>query len=145
MFSGRRANFFTDRHTMLSMNCYIFCIVVMKIVRFLLKQIRSSATMSFKAGVVCSIFCHTRNYYLGCRFSFVTHSASFFCCGCRKNMHRVCFGNRCVAQGFFCNAFLLVCYGEALSAGPAVKYPLSNNFFYVHFKVNPFEYGVFHR
>jgi len=63
---------------MLSMNCYIFCIVVMKIVRFLLKQIRSSATMSFKAGVVCSIFCHTRNYYLGCRFSFVTHSASFF-------------------------------------------------------------------
>lgn len=65
MFSGRRANFFTDRHTMLSMNCYIFCIVVMKIVRFLLKQIRSSATMSFKAEV------GKRSSVIGVTFSLV--------------------------------------------------------------------------
>jgi hypothetical protein len=106
LFSGRRANFFTDRHTMLSMNCYIFCIVVMKIVRFLLKQIRSSATMSFKAGVVCSIFCHRRNFYLGCRFSFVTRSRLFLAVFAGRNIHRVCSGNRCIAQGFFCDAFL---------------------------------------
>lgn len=68
---------FTDRHTMLSVNCYKFCIVVMKIVYFLLKQIRSSATMTFNTGVGYSIFCHRRNFSLGCRFSFVTHSSSF--------------------------------------------------------------------
>lgn len=60
-------------------------------------------------------------------------------------MHRVCFGSRCVAQGFFCNAFLPVCYGEALSAGPAKKQKIQTMRIKPVIRRPAFEYGVFHR
>lgn len=58
-------------------------------------------------------------------------------------MHRVCFGSRCIAKGFFCDAFPPVCYGEALSAGPAVKYTIQTKKTKARIQRMPLNMGCF--